>query len=81
MKQNMKMQKLPALLLGVTMTTAGTAAAAGFQAWEQSASGLGVAYAGSAAVANDASTVFYNPAGMANLPGVHFSTGVVGVNE
>lgn len=81
MKQNMKMQKLPALLLGITMTTAGTAAAAGFQAWEQSASGLGVAYAGSAAVATDASTVFYNPAGMANLPGVHFSTGVVGVNE
>jgi long-chain fatty acid transport protein len=35
---------------------------------EQNASGLGNAYAGSAAAAEDASTVFYNPAGMAFLP-------------
>jgi long-chain fatty acid transport protein len=42
--------------------------AAGFALIEQSASGLGNAYAGQAAVAADASTIFYNPAGMTELP-------------
>lgn len=43
------------------------AGAAGFQLMEQGASGLGRAYAGAAAVADDASTVFFNPAGLALL--------------
>lgn len=43
--------------------------AAGFAIIEQSASGMGNAYAGAAAVAEDASTIFFNPAGMTNLPG------------
>jgi long-chain fatty acid transport protein len=43
-------------------------AAAGFALMEQSASGLGNAYAGAAAAAEDASTVWWNPAGMARLP-------------
>ena len=42
--------------------------AAGFALIEQSASGLGNAYAGAAAVAEDASTIFFNPAGMTLLP-------------
>lgn len=42
--------------------------AAGFALIEQNASGLGNAYAGAAAVAEDASTVYYNPAGMTLLP-------------
>jgi len=42
--------------------------AAGFALIEQNASGLGNAYAGAAAVAQDASTVFFNPAGMTLLP-------------
>jgi long-chain fatty acid transport protein len=42
--------------------------AAGFALIEQNASGLGNAYAGAAAVAEDASTVYYNPAGMSLLP-------------
>lgn len=46
---------------------AGSAAASGFQLLEQNASGIGNAFAGSAAVAEDASTVFFNPAGMAYL--------------
>jgi long-chain fatty acid transport protein len=45
----------------------GPASAAGFALWEQSASGLGNAYAGIAAAAEDASTVFWNPAGMSKL--------------
>ncbi|HEY0793238.1 MAG TPA: outer membrane protein transport protein [Chthoniobacterales bacterium] len=36
---------------------------------EQSVSSLGSAYAGGAAQAEDASTIFYNPAGLARLPG------------
>jgi long-chain fatty acid transport protein len=42
--------------------------AAGFALIEQNASGLGNAYAGAAAVAQDASTIFFNPAGMTLLP-------------
>lgn len=41
--------------------------AAGFQLSEVSASGLGTAYAGGAAAAEDASTLWSNPAGMARL--------------
>jgi long-chain fatty acid transport protein len=43
--------------------------AAAFALIEQSASGLGNSYAGAAAAAEDASTIFYNPAGMSLLPG------------
>lgn len=42
--------------------------AAGFALIEQNASGLGNAYAGQAASAQDASTIFFNPAGMTLLP-------------
>ena len=41
---------------------------AGFALIEQNASGLGNAYAGQAAAATDASTIFFNPAGMTYLP-------------
>jgi long-chain fatty acid transport protein len=54
------------------------AGASGFALHEQGSSGLGNAYAGAAAVAEDASTVWWNPAGMARLaPGKHFSIGGV----
>lgn len=51
----------------------GAASSAGFQLQEQSASGLGVAYSGMAAAVQDASTAFWNPAGMTLLPGVNVS--------
>ena len=41
--------------------------AAGFAIIEQSASGLGNAFAGGAAVAQDATTIFFNPAGLRRL--------------
>lgn len=63
---------LPALLMA---GFAGSASAAAFQLWEQNASGIGNAYAGSAAVADNASTIFYNPAGMTLLPGRQVSLG------
>jgi long-chain fatty acid transport protein len=54
---------------GLTLAAcANLAPAAGFALIEQNASGLGNAYAGQAASAQDASTVFFNPAGMTLLP-------------
>src|SRR5437667_3354822 len=46
--------------------------AAGFQVNEQSARGLGSSFAGEAAAAEDASTIFFNPAGMTRLSGTQF---------
>lgn len=48
----------------------GLASAAGFALIEQSGSGMGNAFAGAAATADDASTVFFNPAGMSRLEGM-----------
>lgn len=67
---------IPAL---VAVAFAGSASAAGFQLLEQNASGIGNAYAGSAAVADNASTVFYNPAGMTQLKGLQVSGGLTAV--
>ena len=51
--------------------------ASAFALIEQNASGLGNSYAGAAAAAEDASTIFYNPAGMSLLPqGMQISTGL-----
>jgi len=59
------------LAVGTALAAAGTAVqASGFQLMEQSASGLGVAFAGMAAAGQDASTAFWNPAAMSLLPGV-----------
>jgi long-chain fatty acid transport protein len=46
----------------------GLTQAAGFALVEQNASGLGNAFAGQAASAQDASTIYFNPAGMTLLP-------------
>jgi long-chain fatty acid transport protein len=57
------------LALSLALAGCGTLAhAAGFALIEQNASGLGNAYAGQAASAQDASTIFFNPAGMTVLP-------------
>lgn len=63
----------------VSVAFGGSASAAGFQLLEQNASGLGNAYAGSAAVAENASTIFYNPAGMTQLQDREVSVGVAAV--
>jgi long-chain fatty acid transport protein len=54
-------------------------AAAGFQLLEENVSGLGNAYAGTAAVAENASTIFFNPAGMTQLKDREFSAGVAAI--
>lgn len=57
------------LALGLALAgVAGLSHAAGFALIEQNASGLGNAFAGQAASAQDASTIFFNPAGMTLLP-------------
>lgn len=66
------------IALAVASTLGGTstlASAAGFALIEQSASGMGNAFAGAAATAEDASTVFYNPAGMSRLEGMQITVG------
>lgn len=63
----MKLKVLIALL-GPVFVVHG-AYASGFALIEQSASGMGNAFAGQAAVAEDASTVFFNPAGLTRLSG------------
>lgn len=63
-------RRLATAAVGALFASAGaTAYASGFQLQEQGASGLGVAYSGQAAAVHDASTVFWNPAGMSRLPG------------
>lgn len=49
--------------------------AAFFQLAENSPAGLGNAFAGGAAIAEDASTVWYNPAGLTRLPGSQLVVG------
>lgn len=53
---------------GLVFLSSPEARASAFQLFEQNASGLGNAFAGSAAVAEDASTTWWNPAGMSRLP-------------
>ncbi len=71
---NFRLRTLTASL--ALLGTAGVAHAAGFNLLEQNNSGLGNAYAGSAAVADNASTTYFNPAGLTQLDGLQVSTGV-----
>jgi long-chain fatty acid transport protein len=57
------------ILSSVLITASVTANAAGFALIEQSGSGMGNAFAGAAAVAEDASTIYFNPAGMTYIEG------------
>jgi long-chain fatty acid transport protein len=70
-------------LLGISVASAllamsGNAAASAFALIEQS-SGLGNAFAGGAAGAEDATTIFFNPAGMSRLSGKQVSVAASGI--
>ena len=57
-------------LLALAIASATSVSQAGsFGLIEQSASGQGAAYAGASAIAEDASTIYFNPAGMTRLSG------------
>lgn len=75
----MSVRKLPLRLLSVTLATLGlsTAAnAAGFYLQESSVKGLGYAFSGSVTSLDDASTIWFNPAGMTDLDGRQANLGV-----
>ena len=57
-----------------------TAFASGFALLEQSASRIGTAFAGTAAAADDATTLFYNPAGMGALKQSEVSLVATGID-
>jgi long-chain fatty acid transport protein len=76
MAQNVSMKMIPAMML---VAFSGAASASGFQLMEQNASGIGNAYAGSAAVAENASTIYYNPAGMTQLRDHEVSGGITAI--
>ncbi|MED5423465.1 MAG: outer membrane protein transport protein, partial [Pseudomonadota bacterium] len=62
-------------ILGAGVSLDNTANAAGFYIQEQSSYHLGMSFAGSAADPVDASTIYYNPAGMAHLDGMQAQLG------
>ncbi len=70
------MKLIPAVVMGMCSSYA---AASGFALLEQNASGLGNGYAGQAASAENASTIFANPAGMTQLKDREISLGVAAI--
>ncbi len=71
MKNTQIKSLLPVLILAGASSNA---SAAGFAIAEQSVKGLGSAFSGGAASADDASTVWFNPAGMTQFSGTHLSS-------
>jgi long-chain fatty acid transport protein len=72
----MKYRVLATAIAAVSASTAApTVMASGYKLNEQSAAGAGTAYAGRAAVVQDASIVFYNPAGMVKLKRAEITVG------
>lgn len=71
------MKRCISLFVGLFLLLAGSTSvfASGFALIEQSVSGLGNAFSGGAASAEDATTVFFNPAGMTRLEGQQFVAG------
>ena len=74
-KQNGSLLFLAAVTISCVLFFSGIAIGSGFAIIEQSAASAGYAYAGVAAAAQDASTVFFNPAGMALLSGNQLQVG------
>ena len=68
MTKGLTMRLIPALMM---LGFAGVAGASGFALQNQSGSANGNAFAGAAAAAEDASTIYFNPAGMTYLPKGH----------
>jgi len=67
---------LSSAIISAAALSSGTATAAGFYIQEQSVKGLGYAFAGSSTSIDDASTIYFNPAGMTRLDGAQVNAGV-----
>jgi len=74
----MNLKKLALITSCATISLMGStsANAAGFYIQEQSVKGLGTAFAGSSTSIDDASTLYFNPAGMTKLDGAQANLGV-----
>jgi long-chain fatty acid transport protein len=66
---------VPVLLLSSTLAGSALAQGGGVANYEVSTPNVGEAYAGHAAIADDASTAFHNAAGMTRLTGTHVLVG------
>lgn len=71
----MKKYSLLAVAVATASLAATSAQASGFRLHETSTSGMGTAHAGRGALVEDASIVYYNPAGMSKLKQAEFSAG------
>ena len=63
-------------IAALSLTCSQSLYAAGFALIEQSVPNMGTAYAGSAATADSADTLYFNPAGMTRLPGTRAAAAV-----
>lgn len=63
------------VILGLLSFFSANLMAGGFLLFEQGVKGLGNAFAGGSAIAEDASTIFYNPAGITRLSGTQIEVG------
>ena len=70
-------------LITITTLITSNVNASGFSISEHSASGLGSAFAGASAIAEDASTTYFNPAGLSKLKGTQtiFAGHIVSVSS
>lgn len=73
---NLKKLAVTALSTSLLLSAAHQAHAAGFYIQEQSVKGLGSAFSGSTTSIEDASTVYFNPAGMTKLDRMQLNAGV-----
>jgi long-chain fatty acid transport protein len=78
MTENLRIYALG--LFSVLTFSQGAVQSATYQIWNQSANSLGYAHADMAALADDASTAWYNPAGMTRLCRPEFSFGGTAAN-
>lgn len=69
-------RKITVLAVLALVGFAGSSFGAGFALIEQSVKGLGNSFAGGAAIADDATTIFFNPAGMSRLDGIQATAGL-----
>jgi long-chain fatty acid transport protein len=68
------------LMIAFSSFVAGNAIAAGYQVWEQNAGGVGDYHAGGAAESDDATTTYYNPAGLVRIKKSQVVMGITGVD-
>ena len=76
---NLRTGLMSIMAAGMATLTANPANAAGFFLQEQSVKASGRAFAGEAAMADDVSVMFYNPAGMTHLDGAQAAAGIYAI--